>query len=309
MIRNESLVKTKEDIFDIISLYNNNTSITKISKIYHTRNTTISDILKDAGIRLDNTNNKYRTSKELATQRKYYLNEDIFENIDSDDKAYWLGFLYADGNIYVPKGKTNDTKGIRMEISLMASDDYHLHNFSHFIESNYPVSYRMTKCAGKEYPSCRIAFNSIKMGKDLIKWGCVPNKSLILKYPEKLDEKFFGSFLCGYFDGDGCLSFTHSEEGYKRCIVSMNGTYEFLSVINEKLNELGIMTRRGVVPTSSKTFNLAISSYNFNNFYNLIYGKTSYILGRKFDKFRDMLFERKEEFDISEVAKLARLIY
>lgn len=29
----------------------------------------------------------------------YSLNEHYFDNIDCDEKAYWLGFLFADGAI------------------------------------------------------------------------------------------------------------------------------------------------------------------------------------------------------------------
>jgi hypothetical protein len=35
------------------------------------------------------------------TKQKYKINEDFFQEIDTEEKAYWLGFLYADGYIHV----------------------------------------------------------------------------------------------------------------------------------------------------------------------------------------------------------------
>src|SRR5690606_2341049 len=97
----------------------------------------------------------------------------------------------------------------------------------------------------------------IKMGNDLIKHGCVPNKSLILKYPDNLDEEYFGSFLCGYFDGDGCLTYTHINHKPKSNEICLMGTYEFLEVVEEKLNKHGIRTT-GIQKTASKIFSLDI---------------------------------------------------
>ena len=31
---------------------------------------------------------------------KHNLNKDYFKNIDNEEKAYWLGFIAADGCIY-----------------------------------------------------------------------------------------------------------------------------------------------------------------------------------------------------------------
>ena len=31
--------------------------------------------------------------------QKYSLNDDYFSVIDNEHKAYWLGFLYADGSL------------------------------------------------------------------------------------------------------------------------------------------------------------------------------------------------------------------
>ena len=167
---------------------------------------------------------------------------------------------------------------------------------------------KIKKLNGKEFVSYRICVGSVKMGEDLISHGCVPRKSLNLKYPEDLNDEYFGSFLCGYFDGDGCLSYTNKDTKNFCNYVSIMGTEEFLSVVDKKLNAIGIKTGNGVYKSKSSAFILRISNYSHSDFYNLIYNKSSYMLCRKFDKFRDMLNDRNKDFDISEVAKLANLI-
>jgi hypothetical protein len=297
-------LKINED--DVVDMYSSGSTILDIRNVYHTRDKTISDILKKNNVTIKKTY-QYYTSKELARTRKYYCKEDIFENIDNIDKAYWLGFLYADGNVYIPDGKDGNGRGIRIEITLKEEDGYHLENFSHFIESNYPVKQKIVKLNGKEIPIYRIAISSVKMGNDLIKHGCVPRKSLTLKYPNDLKEQFFCSFLAGYFDGDGCLSFTKNNRNSYSSQLSIMGTYEFLTSIKYKLYNFGIDTG-DVASACSKAFILRISNHSHANFYNLIYNKSSYILGRKFEKFRYMLDTRNKDYDISDVAKIFRLL-
>lgn len=298
------------DVPEILELYQLGNTMDEISNKLNICKTKISKVLKDNNIKIKNTV-EYKSSQDLVTQRKYYCNENIFENIDSHDKAYWLGFLFADGNVSVPKGKNGGTKGIRIELSLKEEDYYHLRNFSSFLESNYPVKKKIVKLLGKEFIAYRVSIGSVKMGKDLISHGCVPNKSLVLEYSKDLDDEYFGSFLCGYFDGDGCLAHHIYHYGNNTAIsdiISILGTFELLSVIDNKLESLGIKTRRGVVKSHSKAFMLEISNFSHVDFYNLIYNKSSYLLGRKLEKFREMLDHRERDYDISPIAKLAKLI-
>lgn len=300
------MIAKELNIENIINLYNSGKTVDYIRKLYGVRNSRISSILKENGIRIKQTY-EYYTSKEMAYGRKYYCDEDIFENIDNHDKAYWLGFLYADGCVRPKVGKMGGTKGINIEITLKEEDGYHLENFSHFIKSNYPVKSKIVNLNGKKILVYRISISSVKMGNDLIGHGCTPRKSLTLKYPKNLDDEYFGSFLCGYFDGDGCVFFKEYNNNMITNIVNLLGTFEFLSEIKNRLARLGIKSGN-VENRKSKAFVLRISNFSHSDFYNLIYGKSSYILGRKFEHFQEMLNERNKDFERSEVARLASLI-
>lgn len=92
-----------------------------------------------------------------------------FKVIDTEEKAYWLGFLYADGCV----GSTES----KIELSLAEQDFHHIEKFRDFIGINNKISYRS---AVKAY---RYSFRSESCKQDLIDKGCIPKKSLILKYP------------------------------------------------------------------------------------------------------------------------------
>ena len=135
----------------------------------------------------------------------------IFETIDTEEKAYWLGFLYADGSV-----SSTDN---RIELGLAEKDLRHIEKFRDFIGIQNKISYRAST---KSY---RYAFRSISCKADLIKQGCVPKKSLILNFPTEyqVPKNFVKDFIRGYFDGDGW--FTNTENCFQAGII---GTEDFI---------------------------------------------------------------------------------
>jgi FKBP-type peptidyl-prolyl cis-trans isomerase SlpA len=118
--------------------------------------------------------------------RKYNCDENYFEKIDTFEKAYWLGLLFADG--YVRKRKQFNGKhkqGGIVGISLKNGDEYLLNKFINDLKSNYSL----TKQIKDDFLSSKLEINSSKMVDDLIKLGCVPKKSLIL-LPPKINYDF-----------------------------------------------------------------------------------------------------------------------
>lgn len=105
--------------------------------------------------------------------KKFQFNENFFETIDSEPKAYWLGFLFADGYIL--------TNSNSFGLSLSTKDISHMEKFLKDISSNHKINiYRNN--SNREY--CRIRLYSKKTKEDLIKIGCVENKTLILCFPK-----------------------------------------------------------------------------------------------------------------------------
>lgn len=209
--------------------------------------------------------------------RKNNCNENYFETINSYEKAYWLGLLYADG--YVRQRKQFNGKhkqGGMVGISLKNGDEYLLKKLIIDLESTYKL-YKVSKDNSLSY---KLEINSSKMAKDLIKLGCVPNKSLIL-LPPNLDDIYIPHFIRGYFDGDGSIG-RYGE----RLKFSLLGTNELLVWILNFFKKNGMKT----TPKISKTKNIFSIQINSKSdielIENILYtSSNNYYLKRKKEKF------------------------
>lgn len=125
--------------------------------------------------------------KRGKTHRVYSFNDNLFEKIDSESKAYWLGFLAADGNVSENK----------ISLCLADKDKEHLNCFKTFMgikTKNYITSKNSEK----------VSIRSFQMANDLEKYGIIPNKTFSIRLPN-LSENMIRHFIRGYFDGDGCI--------------------------------------------------------------------------------------------------------
>lgn len=166
---------------------------------------------------------------------KYYYNKDYFEEINTPDKAYWLGFLYADGCINrTYHGEKLDS--MTLELSLQRNDENHLRKFLECLESNVDIKQKTNKYKGKEYYSSRVTICCTKMCYDLCEKGCTPRKTYTIKFPTSdiVPKEFMRDFLRGYFDGDGCI---HTSEmcGNPHIEISITGMSGMLKSISDFL--------------------------------------------------------------------------
>jgi len=150
--------------------------------------------------------------------RKYRLNENFFEIIDSEEKAYFLGFLYADGYI--------DEKSNKVDLTLHNQD---IEILNRFVTLLFPEG-RPLKSIRSDY--VRLVINSKKIVMDLKRHGCFQKKTFLLKFPTTVEREFIRDFIRGYFDGDGCVTV------YKGTLnISIVGTIDFLDGIKRIFNE------------------------------------------------------------------------
>ena len=166
---------------------------------------------------------------------KYYYNKDYFSKIDTPDKAYWLGFLYADGCI-TRYYKNDQLSSMSLEITLCDADRNHLQKFLDCLESNISIRDKVTKLNGTEYKSCKVAVNCTKMCYDLIALGCTPKKTYDLKFPsyDIVPKYLMRDFLRGFFDGDGCISVTEMS-GKPHIVLTITGMSDMLQSISDFL--------------------------------------------------------------------------
>lgn len=248
---------------EIMELYKTgNYSLNQLSKIYNIDYRPLSKYFKKCGIEIE----KFPHKKKCNTRN--------FENINTEEKAYWLGFLYADGCV----SSNRNT----IELCLCVEDKHHLEKFKNFMDSEHSIGFHH----GKLGDSYRISIRDNDLKNDLIKAGCVPNKSLILKFPSEdiITTELIRHFIRGYFDGDGCLCKTENTE-----YIDMIGTMEFLQKIQSILNNIGI--KSSICPLATKNrqsnnYRLILSNKKSRrDFLNYIYKDTSIYLDRKYKKY------------------------
>lgn len=170
------------------------------------------------GMSVANLANKFGISEGIARKilkkqegifrepayRSYTADSSFFLNIDSTVKAYWLGFIMADGCVF-----EGASPGLR--IGLKGSDAGHLESFRGDIGSNHPIRLSDKKYllhgVEKSAPACAIDIRNRELFDSLVAHGCVPNKTNVQSVISGVPDHLFSHFARGYFDGDGCISF------------------------------------------------------------------------------------------------------
>lgn len=193
-------------------------SLTNLCKQHNCDRGEISLFLKSKGVRVINYHNITKFS------------EHVFDIIDTEQKAYWLGFLFADGAVGL---------GVKnyLELSLKPSDYIHLEKFKKFLKAK--ASIRVTDVR------CRFSVSNKYFSEVLTAHGCTPRKSLTLKFPTTVSASLMKHFLRGYFDGDGSIFETYAwnRKGDKKTkpflVISLLGTKEFLKEADSYLNFRG----------------------------------------------------------------------
>lgn len=174
---------------EIVNLYLNSVPLIKLQEKYNISYDRIKNIIKNY------TLNTVSSAKRLNPN----LIENYFEVIDTQEKAYWLGFLISDGAITNQKEKSK----FQLELTLKAEDEHILH----LLEKDLGVENKVYTSANKYK---RFSLGSKKIIQDLEKLGITQNKSFTIHIPD-IPEKFENALIRGIFDGDGGFtSFTRA---------------------------------------------------------------------------------------------------
>lgn len=220
---------------------------------------------------------------------KYKINENFFEKIDNEKKAYWLGFLYADGCL-LEQFKNDKLKAMVLELSLCKADESHLVKFLNDIGSDSPIKYKTVVLNEKEYFACRVTICCTKLCRDLISLGCIPRKSLSLKYPSSnvVPKEFRNHFIRGYFDGDGCIYGNTPKNGV--CVkLSIVGTCDMLNGIQHELLNYKIPVNP-IMNAKGNAYEIFIYGYDdIIKIFDLFYSNSSICLERKYEKFKSCI--------------------
>lgn len=213
--------------------------------------------------------------------RKHNLDENYFKEIDSEEKAYWLGFIWADGGLSKTAKRCSDYN--RLTLAQHESRIAHLEKFRKAINTNYAIKPQPKNIVSIDINSIPFCNNLIKLG-----YGKKEHRTNIPKMPKQL----ISHFIRGYFDGDGCLSIY--EQIINKYVIhrqewSLTGNSEFLNNIAEILqNEVGVSSTVKI-KTYKRTDKAVTLRYgkiaDIANLYHYLYDNASIYLNEKREKF------------------------
>lgn len=267
----------KFEISEVIDLYNNKTPIWKIAKIFKSSEETISKVLKENGV-------------EVGTRSVF--NHHIFDEIDTEEKAYWLGFIWADGCIMNFNPDKNN--GYNFELGLAIKDSEHIEKFCDFIgmsRERIKIKYNGNKVikseigqvnVNKDCYICRIQIGNKHLWNTLNNYGCCPNKTTNEHFP---NESIFKSkdlirhFIRGFVDGDGWVYIDN--RGY--LMSGICGQEEFLLSLIKYLPE-ELYKEKCIDCNNTKV--IKVLKWGCNKaitFVNYLYSNSSIYLERKFN--------------------------
>jgi hypothetical protein len=260
----------------------------EIALIYKISIITISEILKNNGI---------KRKKSRVNMSRLALNIDYFKEINSPDKAYWLGYVCADGCVK----KTNN------KVSLVSKDLEVIEGFKEAIGAGHKITKSETfdKRTNKTYTGYSIQIGNELFVANLINLGVTSNKTNVLEFPN-IEEKYYSYFIAGLFDGDGSVSLKG-----KALIMNLIGTKEMLKFIKDYiLNNFNIKPKYFDRVTKNKSnvwrMYLYADTYKFLSF---IYSDNTfkYYLKRKYNIYLNNLdymervcrFRKISQYDIN----------
>lgn len=243
----------------ILELFDDGMRATAIATFLNLKPTSVSGILLKTG--------RYSNPK---IDNPYY-----FSKIDSHNKAYILGFIAADGCLTKSKKAVN----YALRIKLDESDEDVLHFIKKEFQSNHPVLHTVQKCdykTKKELKQVVLAITHDAISSNLIRLGITPRKSKTLSNVlNNIPFEFRKSFILGYFDGDGCITFSKDKP-----YIMIRGTEELLRGIIDSLELESYSLKK-----YDSTWRLVMGSKKAIKTFYGIYGYSDFFLKRKYDKF------------------------
>lgn len=250
----------------LIARYESGETLRALATTYSCSEWAIKARLKLAGVVLRRT----------GPARRYALDETFFDDIDTEAKAYWLGFILADGCVSRAGGGYFSCR-----INLAVKDRKHLEKAAADLKSTAEIK------SGHAGRSCYIDFCSARLCRQLIALSCGPNKTGNHGTPD-VSNALKPHFYRGYFDGDGSLFYT---ETTKTWAVDVVGATAFIEEMQQWLLDNCALSRTQLQPTTHPD----VSSLRYQGGTNaqkicdVLYAGATIYLDRKYKRYQHLL--------------------
>lgn len=192
---------------------------------------------------------------KLKERKLKEYNRNIFNKIDTEEKAYWLGFILADGCIFRQE----------LRIKLGIKDINHLKKFCNFIGLDEKSIKIVTHTTTKK-KLCKVILASKELCDDLRKHGIHEKKSMYEEPYLNLDKNLFSHYLRGFFDGDGGIAHDFSRIAFTSSR-KMNSFLRKYFIKNLSIRKTKILTKGKITDFAiyNKEDKLKVLDYLYKN--------------------------------------------
>lgn len=250
---------------EICELYNEGKSASQIGKELNIEKGNIYYVLKLFGIKSRDASSPF--------YKKNLVNDDFFEKIDSEEKAYFLGFLCADG--YMLKRDS----AIKLELQLSDAD---------IVKKLTSFLFKKERYLLIRKNSIRMVAYSQKMYQDLENLGLHQAKSLTLKFPPRhlIPNNLMNHFIRGVFDGDGCMYHTLKPNVRQKGYFQITGSRDFLEGVLDQIGPVIGKVVKLYQPKNNNAWEFRyVSPTHIKAVYEYLYESATIFLSRKKEKF------------------------
>lgn len=209
--------------------------------------------------------------------RKYNVNHDYFKEINTEDKAYFLGLLASDGHI---------SNGYKKYITISLTDLEVIKSFKKSLDAEHPIE---TKTGRQKHHQAqyRIVICSNRLIENIEKYNLCGNKSHRTHIPEQIQQNLIKHFIRGYFDGDGCIWMDKRRRGLGAVTITSSSLLVLQQIENHlKQNNIIRQEKNPIEPGNGNCFSLRISKREeMLSFLSYIYDNSVFYMKRKFDQY------------------------
>lgn len=171
----------------IVDLYKQGLSSRKVAAIVDCSKCTVLQIIHEVG----------ETTRSIGHPRQAPVHEDFFDSIDTEEKAYWLGFLVADGAVV----------GDYVKLRLSSKDLDHLQRFRDALAPGRTI-YTVKVSSSRPHAQSEVCLFSPHMVAALVKHNVVQNKTWTVRVSSRVPPDLMRHYWRGHFDGDGCVCYS-----------------------------------------------------------------------------------------------------
>jgi hypothetical protein len=216
-LRTLKLRHTPQHLIDILKEFREGCSPKALAAKYGMSSTNVRVYLKRRGEKMRNTT--------------YFSDFNFFDEINTEAKAYILGFIYADGCLHRNS----------LSISLALKDIEILERIKLEMRSERVITKMHNSGFGDGSLACNLTITSSVLREGLIKQGITERKTETCNFPE-IPEAYLRHFIRGYVDGDGSFGLYHSK-GVDRYNLSICASPLFATRLSEVFS--GLTTAKG----------------------------------------------------------------